>query len=518
VAAVRGPVKIATAGVTGTTIAAAQLGGSDTLYVLGDLTVSNTVSATALNVFGDVTAADTAVITGAVNATGAVAFKGTTAQNALTGLTAGSVDSAVAIAPASNGNIDVKGELKTTGTGSHVTLAGTGKLTAGSLNLAGNLAIGTATTGAVTVNGPAKIGGTLSNGTGASVVAFNGDTTITGAVTPSSSDLTIAGTGEVTLVAAPILTSGSLIVTNMTGVTIPSATIPNGESINASAGKVIFGTAANSVTIVKGTLASVGGLASVAANGAVALAFSSTGATLTLEGGGTIEIAGEGSVTSPGLKIAGNGTTVTGIGATGKSPIIAAGNGTTTMTINTSNGGAAGNGLIIGTAADGIQLLAVAADEMVYNFTATAGDSSDAAPVSISGAYITAPAGVTASASSGAIIAATTQDKARIVLGTASGGIKLGQGAQGGQFTIGHSNGGNKIGPFASTSTAGYLDTDVGVTGTAGQPAAKVLLGTFSNQDPDKYFCTTAGAITVIGASGSGEAEINSSLALVTGP
>jgi hypothetical protein len=290
---------------------------------------------------------------------------------------------------------------------------------------------------------------------------------------------------------------------------MPTATIGASSAINASNGKVIFGTATDSVTIEKGTLASVNGLASVTGKGLITLAWSSTnGATLTLADGGTLTTTGDATVTVAGsLKIEGE-TTLT---STGQSVIAAATGTTATLT----TAATANNGIQIGSTTDGIALLAIEGTAMVYTFTAANGSGTP--PVSISGAYITAPA-AGSSGSAGAIIAATTDNKARIVLGTASGGIKLGQGTSGGQFTIASSSGGCKIGPFASNSNAdGYLNAAVGVTGTAGQAAAKVLLGTFSNSSGDgQYFCTTASAaVTVIGATGSGEAEINSGLVLV---
>ncbi|MDR0684558.1 MAG: hypothetical protein LBF83_05465, partial [Spirochaetaceae bacterium] len=107
---------------------------------------------------------------------------------------------------------------------------------------------------------------------------------------------TIGGTGVVTLTAAPLITNG-LTITNTTGVTIPSVTGVVSQVINASAGKVIFGTANNSVTIEKGTLTSgTGGLAGAAADGAVTLTYSGDAASLVLAANGSITIAGTGSV------------------------------------------------------------------------------------------------------------------------------------------------------------------------------------------------------------------------------
>jgi hypothetical protein len=330
-----------------------------------------------------------------------------------------------------------------------------------------------------------------------------------GNITTDTAALTLAGIGKVS-VGSVTTDSVGLVITNThaDGVTIGTATIGADTSIDASNGKVVFGTADNNTTLTKATLASVtGGLASVGVNGAVALAYTSDGASITLPTGGTIETKGTASVTSPGLQISGDGTKVTGTGTGTYAPIIEAASGSTTLTINTGGGGAANNGILIGTAADGVQLLALAGDAMVYTFTASSGGTP--ALVSIADKYITAPAGTTA----GAIIAATTADKAKIVLGTTSGGIKLGRGAKGGKLVItADSSGGSKIGVFDITSdTAGKLPVSVGVA-TTESVAEKVSLGTASSGE-----CTVGAnsTVTVFGATGSSDfAEIKSSLIL----
>jgi hypothetical protein len=315
-AAVVGNVTIATAGVTGTTIPAASLAGK-TLYVVGDLTVSDAVTATALNVLGDVTAS--AAITGAVAAIGEVSFTGSTAQDALTGLNAGSVESAVAITTTGNGAVTVSGELK----GTALTLGGTGTLTAGSLDLSGNLTAGTATTGAVTVNGAATIGGTVTNGAAVSVFTFNGTTAID-TFTSGNPGTVIAGTGEVAIAKTLVDTSTNTVsIKNTGGVTLTAAntiadnlvatkvtittdgtngltidsdgtalTVPTGGSVTvpASAASIVAGGETNNVTITGATLKPG---VYTGASGKLSL---STTAEIAVANGGAIDIAGTGDL------------------------------------------------------------------------------------------------------------------------------------------------------------------------------------------------------------------------------
>ena len=317
-AAVNGNVTIAATGVTGTTIPVASLTGN-TLYVVGGLTVSSTVTATEISVVGNVTAA--AAITGKLSATGNVTFS-TAAQNALTGLTAGSVESAVAITTTSNGDITVDGELKTTGATSNVTLGGTGTLTAGSLNLAGNLVVGTATTGAVTVKGAAIIGGTLTNGAEATVFTFNGPATID-TFTSGNAGTVIAGMGAVTVTKALSDTStNTVIIKNTGGVTLTAANTiadnvvaTNITIIGSSTGVTIKsdGTAitvsADASIIVPGTGGSIvagGDDDNVTITGAVLKAGTYTGtsgklslsttAVIEVANGGAIAVAGSGDL------------------------------------------------------------------------------------------------------------------------------------------------------------------------------------------------------------------------------
>jgi filamentous hemagglutinin len=128
---------------------------------------------------------------------------------------------------------------------------------------------------------------------GASKVIFNGDVpaTIASQVTTTTGGMAIEGTG---------------------GVIIPSASIIADTAIDASAGKVIFGTADDNVTIEKGILASATGLAAVAADGAITLAHNASAPTLVLKTGGSIEITGDGVVkvgaTSGSTTLEGAGT------------------------------------------------------------------------------------------------------------------------------------------------------------------------------------------------------------------
>ena len=287
-----------------------------TVYVTGNVTVSNAASPTAIIALGNVSAS--ATITGAVAATGKVTFSAA-AQTALTGLTAGSVESAVAITTTGTGAIDVKGELKTTGATSHVTLGGAGTITAGSLDLAGNLAAATGT--AVTVKGAAKITGTLSNGAAATVFTFDGPTTVTGQFTPGAANTEIAGKGAVTFTAALGDTSANTVIikntggvtltaentiadnvvaTNVTiiggntGVTIKSdgtaLTVNSNESIIVppTGGSIVAGASTDTVTITGATLKP--GTYTGAATGL------STIGEIEVAGAGKIDIAGNGDL------------------------------------------------------------------------------------------------------------------------------------------------------------------------------------------------------------------------------
>ena len=497
--AVRGPITISGTATSATNIKSDGL-STHKLYVIGDVEVSAAITtAPTITVLGDVTVktADQtqAVVWDIKGDLDAQKLPTTTTGTLKVGGNAVFTEGVTTITGAIDigGNATFKAALTT----------GAGKVTVGgNLGVTGAVSLGA---GGLEVGGTATLDSTLTN-TAAATATFNGTTT-TGAVTTSTGDLTIAGKGAVTLGAVTTATSANLVVTNETGVTIPTATIVASTSIDASAGKVIFGTATNSVTITNGTLKSgTGGTAGAAANGAVTLTYSSDGGSLELEDGGSIVTAGTGSVTTPGLKIGGSAaTTVTGISDSKLTKIIA-GDGTTTLDINNSGGGAAGNGILIGTAADGVQLLAVGTDAMVYTFTPST--STGNAPVLIEGAFITAPADGT----TGAIIAATTADKAKIVLGTASGGIRLGQGDHGGKLTIAYSSGGSTIGVFnASSHNDGNLPASVGVNSTDAQSSgAKVKLGATSSGTA----AVGSGGVTAFGTKGSGYAEINSSLTL----
>jgi hypothetical protein len=473
IVAVQGPITIGSSVTSENNIVNTALSGK-TLYVAGNVTASAAINPapTAINVLGNVSVT--------ADQSTAVVWK-----------IQGNLD-AQKLPTTGNATLTVGGNANfadglTTGTGlfkigKNLTVA-SGKVT----SLGGNLTVGDA----------ASFGGTLGN-TAASVATFNGATTVTGAVTTGTGGLTIAGKGAVTLAEEPVLTNG-LTVTNTAGVTFSSAfELTASKSITASAGKVIFGTGAHSVTITKGTLTSnTVGLATVAADGVVTLPFSTNGASLVLANEGSVAIAGTGKVASPGLEISGAGTVVT---STGASTIAAASAATTTLL--TTN--VADNGIQIGTAANGVALLAVGSDAMTYTFT----KATTSGAVTIVGAFITAPA----DSAAGAIIAATTEDKAKIVLGTASGGIKIGKGDHGGKLSIAYSGGGSKIGPFAGGSHAnGNLPAAVGLAATDEQDAGeKILLGAFASS-----YSTAGAAVTAFGIKGTGDAEINSNIVLV---
>jgi hypothetical protein len=276
-----------------------------TLYVVGNVTVNYAISTLPeIWVIGNasITIAQTQavdwVITGDLSAqklptTGAGTLyvgKNAVFAEAITGIT---------------GDIDIGGNATfnaalTTGTGSDVTVGG-------DLTVSGTNAVSLG--GDLDVGGRATLGGTLINTAGVTAT-FDGPTTITGALTTAAAGtFTIDGEGAVTLAAAPTLTNG-LIVTNTTGVTFANTVaIPVEKAINASAGKVIFGTGDNSVTIVNGTLASGttgNGTVSVAASSAITLGYTgSGGASLTLAEGGKIIGKGTGAITAGSTKIEG---------------------------------------------------------------------------------------------------------------------------------------------------------------------------------------------------------------------
>jgi hypothetical protein len=338
-------------------------------------------------------------------------------------------------------------------------------------------------------------------GTGATTVIFNGTggTTIA-ALEPLDDGLTIAGDGAVRLT-VPTLTNG-LAVTNTAGVTMPSADIPAEQSIDASDGKVIFGTSTNSVTIENGALASSEtALVTVAENGVITVPYDSDSTSLTLYDEGTLVITGTGSVTVGGtLEITGDGTTLT---SDGISTITAGDNSTATLATDDA---ADGNGIQIGTAENGVALLANSNAVMRYAFTASTGE----APVSVTGAHISIPADGT---TIGAIFEATIGDKAKIVLGTASGGFSIAKGDHGGQFKIIADSGGSKIGPFGETSNEnGNPPATLGLNEEDAQSdGEKILLGSYSGG-----FSTvgSSATVTAIGTTGSGNVVIDHSVVL----
>jgi hypothetical protein len=486
-------------------------GATYAVYVVGPVTINGTadISAWKLAPLGGITAQGTLTL-GAnpvitkITAAGALALTGVSNLDTLdTGaFTVTSADTDIALDKLDS---SATGKLSLTGAVTDIEVSGgtgiiefTGKPAFADYNSSfGNTGLTTfaddvTTAKNITFAGPVNFAKTLT-ATTASTATFNGAATITGAVTTTAA-LTIDGDGAVKLDAAPALAE-NLIVTNTAGVTIVSAAIPAGKKIDATTGKVIFGTSANSVTIENGTLTSnTNGVATVAAAGAITLAYTtSDGASLALADKGSITVAGTGKVTTSGLEISGDGTVVT---STGTSTITAGDTSTATLV----TGATADNGIQIGTAEDGVALLTVGT-AMTYTFTASADD----AAVTIAGAFITAPADDT----TGAIITGTTSGKANIVLGTATGGIRIGKGDHGGKFVL--TGSGAKIGTFATSShDDGNLPASAGLTGTEGAAAAKVDLGTSA-----AGVVTTGATVTAFGASGDGYAEINSGIELV---
>jgi hypothetical protein len=275
--ALAGPVEIVSSGTSsGKTIKAGDLSTvTGQLYVVGELTVSADLTITPLYV------------------TGKAKFD-TTSQTGIKSVTAGSVESSVAITGASNADITVTGELKTTAA---VTLAGTGKLDAGSLNLAGNL---TTATGAVTVKGASVLGGNVSRTSG--VYSFGGDVTIADgkSITLTSTDTVTLAKGAAikvdsdTVLSAP---NGDVVITPVTGAVL-----------TAASKKIAVGTAG---IAFKGTLAVSGELEANAKDITV------TSVT------GILAINADGKVTTKGAATAGaiilgdatNGVTLTGAGS-----------------------------------------------------------------------------------------------------------------------------------------------------------------------------------------------------------
>jgi filamentous hemagglutinin len=326
---------------------------TSTIYVFGNLEVSDTVALTKVIVAGDVTASH--AITGTVEATGEVAFTGATAQTALTSLTAGSVTSSANIGTTNNGDITVAGALTTTGAAT-ITVNGIGKLTAGSLTTgaASTLTVGTgpitiagtaniggnlvATTGTVTFNGPATITGTLAATTG--TLAFNGATasTVTGVFTPggaatisgtgavafteaigdtSTNTVTIKNTGGVTLTAANTL-AANLVAT---GVTITGETT-TGVVIDKDATNIVVPTGAFITVPDTGTGLVVGSTNTVTIKGATLKVGTYTGAAgmLTLAANTEIEVGNGGEVA-----IAGSGKLAIGAATSSKVTLLAGG-------------------------------------------------------------------------------------------------------------------------------------------------------------------------------------------------
>ena len=345
-AAVNGNVTIATAGVTGSTIPAASLNGK-TLYVVGGLTVSNAVTATEISVVGNVTAA--AAITGKLSATGKVTFT-TAAQGALTGLTAGSVESSVAITTTSNGDITVDGELKTTGASSTVTVNGTGTLTAGSLDLAGNLVAGS---GGVTVKGASVLGGDVTRGDGA--VTFGGNVTLTDGKT-----ITLTGTAKLNLKGGASIKVGANTVLSASGdveITPTTGAVLTATSATKTIAVSTAGIAFTGALLVSGELKANGkditatqttGILAIAPGGKITTAGAANAGAIVLgDSTNGVTLTGAGSWTAGGAAVylTQTGTDAAAIGASGAATLTASG---TTPAINVLGGSSAANVLTLG--------------------------------------------------------------------------------------------------------------------------------------------------------------------------
>jgi hypothetical protein len=238
---------------------------------------------------------------------------------------------------ASNANITVKGKLETTDGNADVTLAGTGKLTAGSLDLAGDLTTGS---GVVTVSGPAKLDGNVTRTSGA--YTFDGDVTI-----KSSTVITLGGTDKVTLGAA--LKVGTDTVLTAVGGNV-ELTPGDGAKLTAAAKKLTLSVAG--LTVAKGNLA-------VAAGAELALdqqdlTITTIVASLVLTGGEATtgaKLTGAGNVVAGATKITGGSDN--GWQAVGANTMVAISGDTITGT---------GNGAILkATAAGDNGVIAVAA-------------------------------------------------------------------------------------------------------------------------------------------------------------
>jgi hypothetical protein len=211
--AVRGPVSIESSG-SDTAIASSVLNGS-TLYVAGDLTVSADVAntATAITVVGNLTAnkelkGATIKVTGNVEAgakitsstsltaEGEVKFTGTTAQNGIAALNAGSLVSPTADITASgaiavSGDITAKGINATTIRGRNITTTGTVGASGGITATGNVIATGGTITGAITAStGTVSVETVIGNITSPTVTASG---KVTGTITATGGTVTFTG-------------------------------------------------------------------------------------------------------------------------------------------------------------------------------------------------------------------------------------------------------------------------------------------------------------------------------------
>jgi hypothetical protein len=250
--AVKGPVTVSSEATSKTNIRNDTL-GTNTLYVIGDVTVSAAIStATKITVTGNaaVTADETGAVVWVIKGDLDAQKKPTAGAGTLTvggNAVFAEAVSGIAGAVAIGGNAEFKNALAT---GAGAVAVGGNLSVTGAASLGGNL----------TVGGTAAFSSTLTN-SAAAVAAFNGATTVTGAVTTGTGGLTIAGKGAAELKAAPVVDTGKLLtVSNSGGVTLGEgmsvktlaggltisgggkAVLPDGKVITSEAAGTVLGT------------------------------------------------------------------------------------------------------------------------------------------------------------------------------------------------------------------------------------------------------------------------------------
>ncbi|GHV78110.1 hypothetical protein AGMMS49942_29310 [Spirochaetia bacterium] len=235
-AAILGPITVKAAGTAAGEVAVAGL-TSKTVYVIGNAQLDTAVTATALNVSGNVT-------------TGVPFTASTTPLNV-------------------GGNLNITAAT---------TNAGTGAIAVGrNLTATGALSLAVGASG-LTVNGTTSIPGGFALTGSTPKATFNGTTNIGGTINLGALS-TIAGTGAVTLATAPAATAATTIsITNTKGVTISVDVANPGYSIKVATGgrlvvpatkKITFGSTA-ALQLDPGTYQGIaGGATFTAATGVI---------------------------------------------------------------------------------------------------------------------------------------------------------------------------------------------------------------------------------------------------------